>query len=367
MGSPSEFAAHNNKASSSSSTSSRANAAANSPPENVLENAPEKAPETAEKERDIEPPEGSVDTSPTSEQSSSNSSPPSYAKWQENLSSLLDDLDGLKLFNEYLTEEGVEDVSEFWHFCNGLKKAEQNGQLPSTSAGLTSMFRLIYFKRFRNKVECTSEEARREVECELSRKSANLDASLFDRLQVEVFNYMDSRLYPNFLKSDLLIQYIQQQEQQRQPSQLASLRQSGTLSTASSTSGCQPRVENKVGSTSSLSSATTLEAQSKQNQETSYSSEPLDPVDENKELNVKKREQRSGSLLRSQGFRSGPLFSTSASSSASGLERFPSSGLDPRLPSAPYHAKQSTYNPVSRNDSELQSQSSGAMGGETFG
>ncbi len=30
-------------------------------------------------------------------------------------------------------------------------------------------------------------------------------------------------------------------------------------------------------------------------------------------------------------------------------------------PSAPYHAKSSTYNPVSRNDSELQSQSSGEI------
>jgi len=100
--------------------------------------------ETVEKERDIEPPEGSVDTSPTSEKSSSNSNPPSYAKWQENLPSLQDNLDGLKLFNKYLTEEGVEDISEFWHFCNGLKKAEQNNQLPSTSTRLTSTVRLIY-------------------------------------------------------------------------------------------------------------------------------------------------------------------------------------------------------------------------------
>ena len=35
------------------------------------------------------------------------------------------------------------------------------------------------------------------------------------------------------------------------------------------------------------------------------------------------------------------------------------------MASHPYHAQASIWNPVSRNDSEIQSQSSGAMGGDT--
>lgn len=56
--------------------------------------------------------------------SSENSSPPACLRWAQSLHMLLQDPDGVKLFQRYLNCEGKHhaDVLDFWFACEGLRK-----------------------------------------------------------------------------------------------------------------------------------------------------------------------------------------------------------------------------------------------------
>jgi len=84
-----------------------------------LETAGGAKPKTGKYERE---PEGSADiTPPFSESSNSNSTPP-YVRWAESFRNLVSDQDGMELFAKYLKSENVYFLLEFWFACEGLKK-----------------------------------------------------------------------------------------------------------------------------------------------------------------------------------------------------------------------------------------------------
>lgn len=129
---------------------------------------------------------------------------PPYTKWAEGLHNLLEDHDGVKLFGQYLKEE-VQDTSslDFLLACQGIRnQVDPNLKL--------NMIKVLY----RNYVRASSSklgirpETKDVIDSKMSNKT-ELDETVFDAACKDVEFRMVKTTYPNFLRSDIYIQFVQ--------------------------------------------------------------------------------------------------------------------------------------------------------------
>jgi len=81
-----------------------------------------------------------VDTSPTSEGTSSGNLP--FPPWMKSLAILVDDTEGTGLFRQYLSAEALDDIAQFFFLCRGIQIDEEKTGKQYT----TTSFRKAYDK-----------------------------------------------------------------------------------------------------------------------------------------------------------------------------------------------------------------------------
>eukprot|EP00092_Neocalanus_flemingeri_P012855 GFUD01013851.1.p1 GENE.GFUD01013851.1~~GFUD01013851.1.p1 ORF type:complete len:913 (+),score=250.55 GFUD01013851.1:418-3156(+) len=182
------------------------------------------------RERGFEP-EGSADVTPPFSESNSANSTPAYMKWAENLHNLLSDPDGVELYKNYLKTENVGELLDFWFACEGLKR------LPSDqNEKIFQLIKVINRKFLRSKMVPIAEETRKVIQDKIGGKSL-IDQHIFDSAQIEVEDRMTRTTYRNFLGSEMYLNYIQAMQTGESD---FSAKCSGSHSTESSISGRGP-------------------------------------------------------------------------------------------------------------------------------
>lgn len=144
-------------------------------------------------------PEGSESSSPPFTENNT----PSFMKWAENLSYLLDDLQGVELFKNFLEQEGIgAHAVSFWFACQGLKMSSDNN-----SAHVIKIIHKKYIKS--DKLPSIEESTKKTIHDKIGSKTVPIKKDIFDQAQLEVENDMRNNTYPLFIKSDLYVQYVQ--------------------------------------------------------------------------------------------------------------------------------------------------------------
>ncbi|XP_048507486.1 axin isoform X2 [Athalia rosae] len=129
-------------------------------------------------------------------------SPPACLRWARNLHSLLQDPEGMELFRKYLDQEGRPHAEplNFWYACEGLKNQHQPDMIHQ-------LVKLIYRRFFLNSQLPVPEDVRKEANRRV--KEGRVDGKVFDNVQIEVERLINETTYPNFLKSEMYLQYVQ--------------------------------------------------------------------------------------------------------------------------------------------------------------
>ncbi|XP_033334769.1 protein axin isoform X2 [Megalopta genalis] len=129
-------------------------------------------------------------------------SPPACLQWARNLHSLLQDPVGLELFRKYLDQEGRPHANplNFWFACEGLKEQDDPERI-------NQLVKLIYRKFFLKSQLAIPEDVRKEANRRV--KEGRADEKVFDAVQLEVERLINETTYPNFLRSDMYLQYVQ--------------------------------------------------------------------------------------------------------------------------------------------------------------
>merc|ERR1719206_1500578 len=360
-------------------------------------------------------PEGSADVTPPFSESNSANSTPAYMKWAENLHNLLSDPDGVELYKNYLKTENVGELLDFWFACEGLKR------LPSDqNEKIFQLIKVINRKFLRRKMVPIIEDTRKIIQDKIAEKSL-IDQHIFDSAQIEVEDRMTRTTYRNFLASEMYLNYIQSMQTGESD---FSAKCSGSHSTESSISGrgqpgddsghfsALPDVEKskssqslastRAGLSSALSNPSSVPPQGDQTSDstsgisdTSSLAHPPPPPAPNTSANQSNLEEEPNPAFQSQLVHSTTLPMIHENSE---LDLDESDTAVPSLPASlltsltsqslsftakkrhsvkpeaqagvylqgarvphPYHAYNSAYNPVSRQDSELQSLSSDAQ------
>ncbi|XP_069124534.1 axin-1-like [Argopecten irradians] len=261
-------------------------------------------------------PEGSASSSPPFNENST----PSFMKWAENLNYLLEDLQGVEQFRNFLDQEGLGSYAvEFWFACQGLKKKD-------SGESIANVIRVIHKKYIKSdKLPCISEATKKDIHEKLQ-KRVNLNREIFDEAQTEVEQDMRNNTYPLFIKSDLYVQYVQK---------------GGESPKSSNTSSGSITRPVSVGPLPTL-----MEDQELQTNGTNLSSSVCGPPISGKCSSRSSQGESSGAKKHSsEAFSSFPV------------------PFAPRTPLAhPYHV---SYAPVSAQDSEIQSLSSDALTDDT--
>lgn len=134
---------------------------------------------------------------------------PSCLKWARTLTSLLEDRDGVELFKKYVESEGGihSDRLNFYFACEGLKQQ-------SNPDKVKQIIGAIY--RFLRKSQLyVPEDIKRTVKAGLKDEFI-LTPDLYDQMQQDVEKIINETTYPNFLQSELYLQYIREiQEKNR--------------------------------------------------------------------------------------------------------------------------------------------------------
>lgn len=349
------------------------------------------------RERGFEP-EGSADITPPYSESHSNS-PASYLKWAETLHNLLADPDGVELYKIYLKMENVGELLDFWFACEGLKR-----QPSEPTEKIFQLIKVINRKFLRSKVVPIAEETRKVISEKIGSKN-EMNQQIFDGAQEEVEDRMTRTTYRNFLTSELYLNYVQSMQTGESD---FSAKCSGSHSSTSSISGkgppgddsghfsVAPDSEKVSGGLSSHSNQpTTAKLSDNTSDSTSGISDtssgsialpcPAPNASINQSLDDSEIHETPSQLVSNLStlptlHENSELDLTSASTGDKQLGALTSHALMAtqkrrhlkpeaqaglfqmqsqmgRVPH-PYHANNSAYNPVSRQDSELQSLSS---------
>ncbi|KAF5293498.1 hypothetical protein FQA39_LY02983 [Lamprigera yunnana] len=134
-----------------------------------------------------------------------NPSPPACLRWSYSLYTLLEDPDGIELFRRYLQSEGRPhaDALDFWFACKGLRKQKEPERVQQ-------LIKAIYRRFFLKSALPIKDELRREVgRCVKSSPNLDPPVALFDEAQAQVETLISTTTYPNFLKSEMYLSYIQ--------------------------------------------------------------------------------------------------------------------------------------------------------------
>lgn len=128
-------------------------------------------------------------------------------RWALDLHHLLEDQEGLQLFETFLTQEGVHDGSlSFWFACNGLRSCED----PQTKM---QYMKSIYRHYIRNNLVEVSGAVRAEM--------TDMKTEAFDQAQREYEAFLRRTTYPRFLQSDLYVERVQRMHASRSASRTA--------------------------------------------------------------------------------------------------------------------------------------------------
>jgi axin 1 len=138
--------------------------------------------------------------------SQSSSSSPSCLKWARTLSSLLEDREGVEVFKKFVESEGGihNDRLNFYFACEGLKQQ-------SDPEKVKQFIGAIY--KFLKKSELVvPEDIKRVVKAGL-KDEIILTPDIYDQMQQDVERIINDTSYPNFLQSEVYLQYVQQATQ----------------------------------------------------------------------------------------------------------------------------------------------------------
>ncbi|XP_039453523.1 axin isoform X1 [Culex pipiens pallens] len=311
----------------------------------------------------------------------SRTSPPAYCRWANNVSYLLDDSDGAELFKRFVELEDEEHLNHlnFYFACQGLKR-ERNPERMLMMIGV--IYRKFLKRAPRGSPMYVDEEMRVMIKAGLRNDGhVILTPDVFDQMQENVVSIISSTTYPNFLQSDLYLQYVQNMQTSSGSGSGGGSCISIPLGVAAAAAASSSSAGGAVSSMTSSSSTSEL---------ISYSSSALPTLHEDSELlvNADSIEQLYGATgpaiaASSLSVTSGVSGSGSASSCTSMSTSKPAMTLTKdalratekrRLemrPSGPragfsVYTKYSSYNPVSRRDSEQASLSSGRTDSDTM-
>ncbi|XP_064623197.1 axin-1-like isoform X2 [Lineus longissimus] len=264
-------------------------------------------------------PEGSCSNSPQFTENST----PSYLKWAENLTFLLEDSDGVKLFKQFLCTENCANTLDFWFACQGFK----NNVPPNDVQKIHQLIKLIYRNYIRGETTIAIKADTKKAIVDKISKKEQLDQMIFDDAQTEIEDQMKNTLYPSFLKSELYVQYVQNGGESPKTSTTASSSGSNSVRPLS---GILPTV---------------------------HEDSELQQADINAKVTTALTK---GALLATSLSRAQFSGARKVNEGVSGSTPYISSGG--KVPN-PYHV---SYAPVSAQDSELQSLSSDALTDETM-
>ncbi|CAL1296420.1 unnamed protein product [Larinioides sclopetarius] len=133
---------------------------------------------------------------------SPNPSPPAPCKWAQSLQCLLDDVKGVDLFEQFLKQEGHDTRSlSFYFACRGVKKTD-----PTDKEKLHKLINVLFDKKVK-RINAISSQTKQEIKQKLS-SNTGVDVNIFDAAQKEVEQYMLNTTYPNFLGSDIYLEYL---------------------------------------------------------------------------------------------------------------------------------------------------------------
>ncbi|XP_012273577.1 axin [Orussus abietinus] len=255
-------------------------------------------------------------------------SPPACLRWARNLHTLLQDPEGLELFRKYLDQEGKPHANplNFWFACEGLKEQKDPDRI-------YQLIKLIYRRFFLKSQLAIPEDVRKEANRRI--KEGRADGKVFDAVQLEVERLINETTYPNFLRSDMYLQYVQAYQNP----------DSGGCPSSSSSRemslSCGPSLLPTVHEDSEFVSSV----------HSSHSASET-PGELRGELRLTRDVLIATQQTRAMELRPKP-------EAYAGIYLQP--GASPyHAPVSRLHAQYSSYNPVSRQDSELQSLSSDA-------
>ncbi|TTE81779.1 Axin-1 [Bagarius yarrelli] len=140
-----------------------------------------------------------------------------HPSWAESLQSLLDDQDGISLFRDFLAQEGLTDLIDFWLACRGFQLAFLAPvSCLSTSLDVINKRRLKLAKAIYRKYIISNGVVTKRIRA-MTKNSLcerichlELDSALFLQAKQEVQDGMEAEVYPLFLKSYLFLTNAQE-------------------------------------------------------------------------------------------------------------------------------------------------------------
>ncbi|XP_055939460.1 axin-2-like isoform X2 [Argiope bruennichi] len=136
----------------------------------------------------------------------SNPSPPAPCKWAQSLQCLLNDVKGVDLFEQFLLQEGHDTRSlSFYFACRGVKKTNCTDK-----DKLHKLISVLYDRKLK-RICAVSPQTKQEIRHKLATRTG-VDLNIFDDAQKEVEQFMLNTTYPNFLSSDVYLNYLQSVE-----------------------------------------------------------------------------------------------------------------------------------------------------------
>ncbi|XP_071953050.1 axin-1-like [Antedon mediterranea] len=130
----------------------------------------------------------------------SDSITPPYTRWTESLHALLNDNDGIRLFTQFLEQEKEQHYLKFWLACQGYKMRDEKNQYE-----LSKLICKKFIKQNAQTAIKLNPNTRTIIEENV--KKGQVAVELFDEAQSEAENFIRDNLYPEFLKSELYVQY----------------------------------------------------------------------------------------------------------------------------------------------------------------
>ena len=344
-------------------------------------------------------PEGSPDVAGPPAESSS-SAAPSVAShgggsggpcWDGDILHLLDDLEGVELFKRYLEQEQLGHYLLFYHFCQGFKETVES---PAKLRKIVRMAHRDFIvggatvgkpSKF---IECLNQDVRSAIGDVVRNPSDAIDMHMFDAAQQQVLDFMRRTSYIKFFESDVYIQWLQTRDSSSSKPHSSASSVSGRQGVTESAidqiaaTGGSPRLHHRTLSQDvpQVHGEALKSANSGQQTQLPYD---LVTVDEERELNLPLASSATSTAKASQPARQSTAQSGEAAKRQGQTPRLSQETLNrmqqamgdlhpgavgggggggQRLLSstagaaAPYHAMSSTFNPTSRNDSEIQSQ-----------
>lgn len=298
--------------------------------------------ETAKKYKMTDSAQSELHLFMTSSSSSQSSSSPSCLKWARTLGSLLEDREGVELFKKYVESEGGihSDRLNFYFACEGLKQQSEPDKVKQIIGA-------IY--RFLKKSELpVPDDIRRTVKAGL-KDEIILTPDVYDQMQHDVERIINETTYPNFLQSEMYLQYVQH-AQQSSAIDRSHLSQTAITSTTTATSSTVSETSSKFLSRSSTLPTLMEEAADGSTGDDAILNDSINRIPSAASSSI------GGSKV--------PMSLTKDALMATQRRR-----LEMRSPGTHGYSvynNYAPYNPVSRRDSELASLSSGRTDSDTM-